>query len=468
LDTKKKIEADDFRLPKEKPILFGSLFILFIVFLIILKIHFLIPVFLFIFSAIWIKIKQKQLLGNSILVTEKTLPRIFKLSQIASQRLSMEMPDVFVLQSREINAYAIGVFGNKSVVLHSEIVKVMDDDELISIIGHEFSHIKCGHTIWNTITRTKEIVSIPVVSHVFEILFLYWSRSAEYTADRGCLIASGNWKATTSSFIKLTVGEELAAEVDVDGFIDQVKRERLITKISGVIMTHPYLADRIIELSEFFNSDHYKKLSDSKMVHDDHNSRQAFVQIMTQIKNNAKINIEKVRNQIKDFINTEGFWKSNVNIENPEKPDSNIGTLLADFNIPTDKETTPTDKETTPTKKETKPSEEEIKTSKEEVIPAENQTRELNVMSIFYAVLNEDLHEIKKIISLGVDPNIQDEGGDTPLHLAVRLESYEIAECLLKSGALIKRKNILGKTPLATAQDYQYQSLIELFELYKG
>ena len=106
-----KLISDDFRFPHELYILYGSLSIIVILTLIVMGLSPIIPIIIIIYSTISIKIGRRQLFGNTIRVTGKSFSQIHQASKMAAERLSMDMPEVFVKQSPFLNAYSIGFFG---------------------------------------------------------------------------------------------------------------------------------------------------------------------------------------------------------------------------------------------------------------------------------------------------------------------------------------------------------------------
>jgi Zn-dependent protease with chaperone function len=261
----KTINADDYRVLGEKEILYGSLAFLGILFFVSLKISPIIAIVIVAISAFWIKVRQSQLIGSGVKVSEHQLPEVYQAAKIASERLSMKMPDVFVVQSPIINAYATGFLDDrKTVVLHSALVEAMNNDEIISILGHEFSHIKCHHTNWLVLTNsTENVAKIPIISEIIGFVFKLWSRKGEYTCDHGGLIACRNLQASISALVKVAVGKELFSKINLDVLLAQ--KEEIDTsdfsKISEAFETHPYLINRIHELKKFSESEAYKQLT---------------------------------------------------------------------------------------------------------------------------------------------------------------------------------------------------------------
>ncbi len=103
---------------------------------------------------------QGSVKGSSIAVSPGSFPDVDGLAHSAASRLGMKKPDLFIKNSNELNAYALGVPGSSCVVLHSSTVHVLANapKELQFIIGHEFTHIKCSHVLWQTIAARNPIL----------------------------------------------------------------------------------------------------------------------------------------------------------------------------------------------------------------------------------------------------------------------------------------------------------------------
>ncbi len=265
--TKKQINvsADDYRVPLEKEILYASLSILAFVFLFFFSVSLGSIIFVLAISAFWFKIRQAQLLGKGVKISENQLPKVYQSAKVASEHLSMKIPNIFVKEERAINAYATGFLEEKkTVVLNSALVEAMDTDEITFILGHEFSHIKCDHTNWIVLTNTSEnIARIPIISDITGFIFLLWSRKCEYTCDRAGLLASRNLKASVSALAKLSIGGQLFKELNLDALLQQKSDIDAsdFSKMSELFETHPHVINRIHELQKFYNSNIYKKLT---------------------------------------------------------------------------------------------------------------------------------------------------------------------------------------------------------------
>jgi Zn-dependent protease with chaperone function/uncharacterized Tic20 family protein len=212
---------------------------------------------------VFIKIKQGQLVGGAAIVSETQFPNIHAIAKEAAARLCMIQPEIYIRQDPTLNAFATGAFGKKSVVLHSATVEAMDDKELEYIIGHEFSHIKCGHTTLLVLTGASQGISIPPISQILYFVFLSWNRKAEYTCDRGGILANRDPNASISAICKIAVGPALFRQMDINGFLNQqmVLDQDHVAGFSEKLGTHPYLVKRIHAILRYFESDDYKRLT---------------------------------------------------------------------------------------------------------------------------------------------------------------------------------------------------------------
>jgi Zn-dependent protease with chaperone function len=261
----RNIYPHTYRVRGEQERLYACLGICAFIFFILLEMNLALVLFIVALSAAWVKIRQGQLLGSSVKVSEHQLPEVHRAARVAAERLSMKMPDVFVKQDPVINAYALGFLGKKSVILHSATVESMNEDELISIMGHEFSHIKCNHTNWLVITNSAEsVVRVPILSDILGFIFLAWSRKAEYTCDRAGLLASRNFQACITALAKAAVGKQLFEKLNLPQLINQKRDvdQDEISKWSELLSNHPYVVNRIHELGQFYGSDLYRRLTE--------------------------------------------------------------------------------------------------------------------------------------------------------------------------------------------------------------
>lgn len=80
--------------------------------------------------------------------------------------------------------------------------------------------------------------------------------------------------------------------------------------------------------------------------------------------------------------------------------------------------------------------------------------------------MQEDIQDVRDMISVGASINVADYAGWTPLHEAVNRNNYDITEVLLKAGAQVNCRGDDGVTPLLEAIQFQYCKIVDLLLKY--
>ena len=259
------LDPDSYRYPGEHAVLFGILTGLSVVHPILFMVG---PIYfgLFVLGLVLATFAMKQIqanfIGNRVAVSETQFQRIYRLAARAAFRLATPMPRIYLRQDPMLQANALGFFSSPSIAVTSGLVEAMTDDELMYVIGHELSHVKCSHTTWNVLTGGSQYVRLPVFSWVLEKVFLWYNRKTEYTCDRGGLIACGNLNTAIAATAKLLTGKLLYDQLDLAALLKQKTQfdESVMAKVNEVLLTHPSTVNRLYRLRDFAESDFGKEL----------------------------------------------------------------------------------------------------------------------------------------------------------------------------------------------------------------
>jgi Zn-dependent protease with chaperone function len=230
-----------------------SFYIVLVISLVLLYTLFQINTFLLIGSLVlgffYIRVMQSQQLGNSIKVSTYQLPEIYKYSKECSEILGIKrIPDVYVTQDPVMNAYTIGFGKSYAIVINSGIIENLEDEEIRCVVAHELGHIKFKHT------QFLSIIS-PIGRYLAfaDILFGFWGRKTEYSADRCALICIQNKEVVLKTLIKVAVGGKSGARVDLERLSIQLQNVKA-SKIGGIgelMGSHPFILKRVWELNKF-------------------------------------------------------------------------------------------------------------------------------------------------------------------------------------------------------------------------
>ncbi|MDD5464965.1 MAG: zinc metalloprotease HtpX [Candidatus Omnitrophica bacterium] len=161
-------------------------------------------------------------------------PRLFQMVESLSVRANIPMPRIGIAQIDIPNAFAFGrSIRDGRVCVTAGIMRLLDDEELKAVLGHELSHLKNRDVLTITLLsvipmimyriawqflfygrrrdeRGGNTVLIGLAAFLFyfltNLLVLYASRIREYFADRGSVLLGNQPKALASSLYKLAYG----------------------------------------------------------------------------------------------------------------------------------------------------------------------------------------------------------------------------------------------------------------------
>jgi Zn-dependent protease with chaperone function len=210
------------------------------------------------------QVGKSQILGSGVKVSARQFPRIHKLVERSSDALQIAAPAIYIVNNPVMNAYAFGTSDESFIVLHSGLIDYFDDEELLSVIGHESGHIHNQHAVYlttlNYLTRMAGTILWWVVEPAL-VALRAWSRRAEITCDRASLLCTGDEGPPRRALAKLALGsQKLSDQLDIDAFLEQYEEGKLgYGRFTEAMGSHPYLPKRILAMRVFAESALYRK-----------------------------------------------------------------------------------------------------------------------------------------------------------------------------------------------------------------
>ena len=225
-------------------------------------------------------------------VTESELPNVYSIVRSLTQRENMPMPDIYVIESEQPNAFATGRNpSHAAVAVTRGIIEMMDHTELEGVLAHEISHVRNRDILIASIAATVaaalsflvrmafwtgmgggdrdrnnpiagiiglvSIILAPIAAMVIQMAI---SRSREYEADHSGAEITGSPLALARALAKLEDGtRKVPMQVNPSTaqlFIADPLRAfgRRGSGGSGGLMrmfsTHPPIAERITRLED--------------------------------------------------------------------------------------------------------------------------------------------------------------------------------------------------------------------------
>ena len=182
-------------------------------------------------------------------------------------------PELFVSQTPFVNAGAYGM-DRPFIVINSGAVKLLDDDEMRTLLGHELGHVMSGHALYHTILVLIVLAGLNFLPFLTSIVLapiqyalLEWARKSELSADRAGLLAAQDPRASMRMFLKMAGGGDMK-EMDLDAFLQQAKEyeetggaiDRIFKILNTLPESHPFNTLRAAELERWINAGTYEKV----------------------------------------------------------------------------------------------------------------------------------------------------------------------------------------------------------------
>jgi len=211
--------------------------------------------------------------ANAVRVGPTQFPRLNALyADVLTTMDWSERPELFVSQTPFVNAGAYGM-QRPFIVINSGTLKLLDDDELRTLLGHELGHVMSGHALYHTLLVIILSVSLGLVPFLagiallpIQLALLEWYRKSELSSDRAGLLAAQDPVASMRMFLKMAGGGDMK-EMDVNTFLAQAKEyeetggalDRVFKILNTLGASHPFNTLRAAELDRWIAGGSYQR-----------------------------------------------------------------------------------------------------------------------------------------------------------------------------------------------------------------
>jgi len=215
-------------------------------------------------SYIYTRSHHQSLMAGAQQITHSSTPTLAVLIRDSASRLKPGPFEAYVVPEDVLNAYTFGLSSPKVVVLYAGLLKVMDEDELRFVAGHEMGHICLGHTWLNSLVGgIAGIPSPSAASALLALAFMSWNRACEFSADRAGMLACGKPEKAISALVKLVAAKRNLSTSEMEHYLKRFDAEddNLLSDLSELLATHPMTIHRIEQLRRYSASAEYKRLA---------------------------------------------------------------------------------------------------------------------------------------------------------------------------------------------------------------
>ena len=214
-------------------------------------------------------------LGSSVRLGQNQLPRVWVLHRQVCHALDLEaVPELYLTAYPIANAATIGT-GKPIVVLHSELIRLLDDDGRRAVLAHEAAHVHSDHVLYQTAllillrlggsARLPLLAGLPLLA--IQLALLEWFRAAELSCDRAAALLTRDPLAMCRALMVMSAGEA-AADLSLDAFVAQAAdyetggagTERLTRLTQDLRLTHPMPVRRVRALLDWVRAGDFDRI----------------------------------------------------------------------------------------------------------------------------------------------------------------------------------------------------------------
>ncbi len=235
------------------------------------------------FFAYWFSDKMVLMSYHAKQVTEAEAPKLFAIVHRLSTRANIPMPKLYIIPTETPNAFATGRNPQHAAVAVTQgIMRILNDEELEAVIGHELTHVLNRDILTSTIVATfagaiiflaqmlswsmfffgggrgrnddsssliGELFVIIVAPIAATLIQLAISRSREYKADEGGAKLSMKPLSLASALRKLEVGaKQIPMQAQTSTAHLFIVNPLKARSVSRLFSTHPPTEERIARL----------------------------------------------------------------------------------------------------------------------------------------------------------------------------------------------------------------------------
>jgi len=216
---------------------------------------------------------RQVLLASSVKLGADQLPDVWNAYENALRTLDLpETYDLYMTQYPMANAATLGA-RKPLIVVNSELVNLLDENEIRTVLAHELGHVLSEHVMYQTalmILLRIGLGRVPVAgAPLFAIrsALLAWFRAAELSCDRAATLVNRDPLVTCRTLMVLA-GGAASSRLNLDAFLRQAAEyheweavgDRVRRFYIELGQTHDFPVRRVAELMKWVRSGEYDRI----------------------------------------------------------------------------------------------------------------------------------------------------------------------------------------------------------------
>jgi Zn-dependent protease with chaperone function len=162
-------------------------------------------------------------------------------------------------------------------VVNSELVQLLDAEQLRGVFAHEAGHVLSDHVLYRTalviLLRVSSLPGVPLPLTPLKAALMEWFRAAELSCDRAAALVVRDPQAVCRTLMVIAAGAE-AANLDLDVFMRQGQEyrekaspfDRFSRLLIDLNLTHPMSVQRVHELMDWVRTGSYDRIVGGEYV----------------------------------------------------------------------------------------------------------------------------------------------------------------------------------------------------------
>ena len=187
------------------------------------------------------KLKKPDLYGKTVRVSDRQLPKLFRMVELLAQQASIAPPKIYLYEDFYYGMEAKGA-GSPRIEISAKTLADFSPVALKFLLAREICRIRHGmvklaRVAEQAMNMVNEVDLLPnvgknMLTQGFQITYANWSRTAHYSADCYGYLATKDINACVNAILALVLNNlQLVKQVDVRDYLKQAREIYLLDDV---------------------------------------------------------------------------------------------------------------------------------------------------------------------------------------------------------------------------------------------